>query len=498
MAIIRTLEEQIDSLVSGNQIYTDNQQIYQYLYESYVGGESYREGNHLTRYQLETEREYQARLYNTHLENHCQSVVGVYNSFLFRNPPKRDMSDIENLPEVNAFLEDADLDGRTLDNFLKETVTWASVFGMTWVLMVKPNSNANTRAEELNQGVRPYVNLITPLMMLDWNYTRNTNGVHTLDYIRYIEDINGNVKTIREWTPESIKTTVVDTGEETITEEYEEVNGLGVIPAVCVYNKRSLIRGVGISDLQDIADAQKTIFNLNSEIESSIRIDSHPSLVMTPNTNGTDAGAGSIIYMPEDLDPALKPYMLTNSGANVDSILKTIEKTVEQIDKMANTGAVRATESKMLSGVSREVEFALLNARLAEKADNLEIAEEKLWTLFAMYQGLQWDGTIDYPDDFNVKDKQNQLAMMLESRKHITDPQLVAMLEKEIIKTQFGEVAMEEYEMEHPTLTEQNKQPHIEAMIMEGYTDQQILDLHPELTAEDLQRAKATLLNQGE
>ena len=49
-------------------------------------------------------------------------------------------------------------------------------------------------------------------------------------------------------------------------------------------------------------------------------------------------------------------------------------------------------------------------------------------------------------------------------------------------------------ELEHDPVTEESKQPHIEAMIMEGMTDKQMLDLHPELTQADLDEAKAKLL----
>ena len=281
--------------------------------------------------------------------------------------------------------------------------------------------------------------------MLDWSYTRSRTGKYSLDYIKYVEEINGSIKTIKEWTPEEIKTSVVDQDEGIITEDYVEPNGLGMIPCVCVYNKKSTMRGMGIGDIADIADAQKMIYNLNSEIEQSIRLDSHPSMVTTPNVNiGT--GAGALIHMPEDLDPALKPYVLTTSGANVDSILKTKQSLVESIDKMANTGAVRATESRSMSGVAMDTEFQLLNARLSEKADNLELAEEQLWKLFAEYQGYQWDGVIDYPNSFGIKDVSNDIKLLLETRKTILDPTLGAMLEREIVEAHFGEEYMEEVE----------------------------------------------------
>ena len=499
MATTNTLNQEIDALLSGNSTYTDYKLQWQYQFESYIGGSTYRDGQYLTRYQLESAHDYSARLAATPLENHCQSVVSVYNSFLFREQPERDYASLEGLPEVEAFVQDADLDGRSLNSFMKDVATWGSVFGHCWIVMAKPNTNSNTRADELDQEVRPYVNVITPLMMLDWSYTRSSNGAYRLDYIKYAEDINGSIRTIKEWTPEFIKTSVVDLDEGMITEEYVEPNGLNQIPAVCVYNKKSTMRGLGVSDISDISDAQKMIYNLNSEIEQGIRLDGHPNLVTTPNVN-VGSGAGAIIHMPEDIDPALKPYILDHSGSNIDAILKTKEAIVESIDKMANTGAVRSTQASTLSGVAMETEFQLLNARLSEKADNLELAEEQMWTLFARYQGYVWDGEIDYPDTYGIKDVANDIKLMLETRKTLTDPKLISMFEYEIAEAHFGDEYMEgyDYEMEHPTLTEENKQPHIEAMIMEGYTDQQILDLHPELTPEDLQSAKATLLNQGE
>ena len=118
--------------------------------------------------------------------------------------------------------------------------------------------------------------------------------------------------------------------------------------------------------------------------------------------------------MPENMDPGLKPYLLEFNGASVASIYQSIKATIDSIDKMANTGAVRATESRTMSGVAMNTEFQLLNAKLSEMADNLELAEEQMWYLFCMYQGIEWDGEIDYPGAFNIRntaDEINQLAV---------------------------------------------------------------------------------------
>ena len=432
MNVTDTLEQEIAAIVSGNMIYNTYQPQWKYLLESYLGGKEYRDAGHLTRYQLETDAEYAARLRTTPLENHCQSVISVYNSFLFRENPSREFGMLEDMPELKDFLKDADMDGRSLNAFMKDVSTWASVFGHCWIMMAKPDIGAVTRADEQVLGVRPYVNLLTPLVVIDWEYTRLPNGKYELSYFKYLEDVNGSVRVVKEWTNETIRTVVVDVEKKLIGEDTYEINGLGKIPAIVAYNGRSTVRGIGVSDIADIADAQKFIYNATSEVEQSIRLDSHPSLVKTPETQA-GIGAGSLISMPDNLDPGLKPYLLEFGGASVDSIYTAIKHSIDSIDKMANTGSVRATESRTMSGVAMETEFQLLNARLSEKADNLELAEEQMWKLFCEYMGYAWDGEVDYPGSFNIRDTSKEVEQLkIAADTNPADPRVKAAIDMKI------------------------------------------------------------------
>lgn len=494
MDISQTIANEVAALLSGNEFYSSYRDRYQFLYESYIGGEEYRLAGHLTKYQLESGGEYQHRLATTPLENHCRSVIQVYNSFLFRTPPERELGSLENNPQTASFLEDCDHDGRNLDAFMRECSTWSSVFGQVWVMVVKPNLGAGTRAEELAAESRPYLNMLTPLAVTDWQYMRMPNGKYKLAYFKYIEDINGDVRTVKEWYTDTIVTTEVNTEQSTIERIEEEENQLGYIPAVCVYNARSTVRGIGLSDISDIADAQKMIYNATSEAIESIKLDTHPSLVATPETN-VGTGAGALIHMPDNLDPGLKPYALEFSGASIDSIYKHIQHTIDAIDKMANTGAVRATESRTMSGVAMETEFQLLNARLSEKADAMELAEEQIWQLFAEYNNAEWNGVIEYPGSFNIRDTQSEINQLRTAAETVgDDPQA----KREIVRSVMKWMGVEEYEeMEHPqTIQGANRTAHIQEMIMEGYTDEQILGLHPEINQTDIDTAKQNLLEQ--
>jgi hypothetical protein len=403
-----------DKLTHGNSVYTKTKKRNVFYYQSYQGGDTYKKGEHLVKYSNESESEYEDRILHTPLDNHCKGVVGVYQSFLFRKPIQRTWGSLENDPGLPALQEDADLEGRSLNNFMKEVNTLASVFGMMYIVVCKPNSNAATRAEELEQNIRPYLSMVSPLMMLDWNYSRSASGHYVLDYAKYIEEQDDTTTVFKEWYPEAVITTIVDDEKKEVVEVITEDNGIGRVPIVAHYVQRSSVKGLGISLIADIADIQRAIYNEYSEVEQTIRLSNAASLVKTPDTEA-GAGPGSIIQMPDTLDPSLKPYLLQPTGASVDAIYSSIDKRIAAIDRIAHLGAIRETTAKTMSGVSRSMEFEQLNAKLADIADSLELTEENVLRLVAAYQGVAWDGAIDYPDSFNIRDENADLDFYLKA-----------------------------------------------------------------------------------
>ena len=428
----QTMLQQYTDAVSTNLLYQRNQDVWEFLLYSYMGGEEYKRAAYLTRYVNETDGEYAGRLNATFVENHCKSVISTYISFLFREEPDRDLGSLEYDPVVKAFLEDADLDGRSFNNFMKEVSVWASVFGMTWIIMAKPNVGAQTLGEEQALGVRPYVNLLTPLTVMDWQWSRDPMGRYELVYFKYTEEVNDTFTTIKEWTKETITTRTVNHQNRSVDSEVIEENQLGRIPAILAYNHRSPVRGIGISDLSDLAPAQKYIYNLTSEVEQSIRINGHPALCKTVGTEAA-AGAGAIVTMEDNLDPGLKPFMLSVS-TDTNSIYQAIAHTVEAIDSMASIGSIRSSLPNRQSGVAQEQEFQLLNAKLSEKASNIELTEEHIWELFCLYQGKTWDGEIEYPGSFNIRDTDAEVDRLVKAKTAATDPRVLAVIDRETLE----------------------------------------------------------------
>ena len=418
-----------------HQDYSDNISQWSYYIRSYLGGVEYKLGSFLHRYALELDLEYAKRVNNTALDNHCRNVVQIYSSFLFRVPASRALGSLKEEPSIDNFLKDCDLEGNSFTSQIKQAQIYASIYGSCWLLLDKPNTNFNTRADELSQDIRPYLTIITPENVMDWNFKREINGKYSLDFLKVREEVDRSGGTYyRIWSPETIETyyQANDRADPILKDSFP--NQIGKIPAVILYNQKSHKRGIGISDLTDIADLQKSIYNEYSEIEQLIRLSNNPSLVKTHDVNAS-AGAGAIITMPDGLDSNLKPYLLQPSGQNLSSIMETINKKIESIDRISHIGSVRATAQGTTSGIALQTEFQLLNAKLSEKADNLQIAEENLFRLFALFQNKVFDGEIVYPDSFNLRDYATDLQFYLTAKNSGVQSQaFIKEIDKEIAR----------------------------------------------------------------
>ena len=424
-----------DQALDTHKDYSETVNNWEYYIRSYNGGYDYMIGQYLNRYNLELDNEFNQRLANTPCDNHCKNIVQIYSSFLFRTKASRDFGNMAEEPTLERFLKDSDLEGNNFNTVMKSAQNYASIYGHCFMILDKPKIQTETRAEELDQDIRPYLSIVTPENVLDWNFKRQANGKYVLDYLKIREEVDKNGGTyIRVWYQDTVDTLYVEDQKTEPTLIDTADNQIGKIPAVILYNAKSHKRGIGQSDLVDISDLQRAIYNEYSEIEQLIRLTNHPSLVKTNSVNAS-AGAGAIIEMPDEMEPNLKPYLLQPSGQNLNAIMDSIARKVESINRIAHTGAVRNTKTQISSGIALQTEFELLNARLSEKADNLELAEEQIFKIYADYQNTTFDGEINYPDTFNIRDYATDLLFYQQAKAiNVPSPSLIKEIDKEIAR----------------------------------------------------------------
>lgn len=79
-------------------------------------------------------------------------------------------------------------------------------------------------------------------------------------------------------------------------------------------------------------------------------------------------------------------------------------------------------------------EFVLLDAKLNEKAKNLELAEEQIWRYFAEWQGMTFDGEIEYPKAFHFRDKSLDIDILKKAADtNPADPRVKAAIDSKIL-----------------------------------------------------------------
>ena len=153
-----------------------------------------------------------------------------------------------------------------------------------------------------------------------------------------------------------------------------------------------------------------------------------------------------------------------------------------------------AVEEAMPKAVSK-TEFQILNARLSEKADLLELAEEQIWRLWALWQNKIWDGVVDYPDSFSIHDRSNTIALLKEAKE--TNPANTKLLEEidnmlasalvndedKLAEIKEAQQTPADMTKAHTPMTAPAQMiEHMRAMVEQGYTDEQIMELHPEIS----------------
>lgn len=431
----------LENLNNKHPLYKQKSARWHFLYASYVGGNTYREGAYLRKYWGEDNAPfdaYSARLDVTPLDNHVKTTVDIYRSYLWRNQPKRNFGNMFGNPFIDGFLHDADFNGQGIDSFMKTALDWAMVLGHVWINIDRPAVEAQSAAEEMELGIRAYASMYTPQMVPDWKWEKSPNGQKFISYLKVYEMVSSDMHIIKEWYPDRVVRTVVKVdklGEyDSVIEQTEVPNALGKVPFICMAPQRSPVNGIGDSILDDVADVQRSIYNKLSELEQTIRMSGHPSLVKTSDTKAV-AGAGGIITIPDDLDPGLYPQLLQPSGS-VAAILDAIEHDVTTINGMTHLGAIRAIKGSTMSGVALQTERELLNSKLSDLADITEETELKIWALWFEWMeiGRDDDFKIEYYKSFDIKDPAYEITIWQKALETVTDPEYIRYAQKEIAK----------------------------------------------------------------
>lgn len=387
---------------------------WQFYIRSYLGGKFYRDGDYLLKHPFESDANYTRRKEIAYFYNYCAPIVDIFTSYLTKKQPVRSYGNLstEVVPPrqpktlFDAFWWDVDLENTNLEQFMRDAQRYASIYGRISIIVDKPSVAVLTQAQAKDQGVRPYCYIVTPENLLDWEYMRLSSGRPVLTMVKVKEEGNN----YRIWTRYGWSSWRVDNvgkNREAI-QTGEGFHDLGEIPIVNLYNKKSLTRMIGVSDLQDIADINKNIYYFCSDAKEIIENTAFPMLAM-PYDKGGDSeqtvGPKNILQFDPEM-PNSVPRWLEPPHSSLAEIREWIQQDAQEMVRIAKMGGLRNTETSVQpwSGVSIEAQERQLFATLAEKASNSEQAELDIFRLWAKWEGKEFTGNVEYPRDFAIRD----------------------------------------------------------------------------------------------
>src|SRR3972149_4790096 len=368
--------------------------------------------------------------------------------------------------ELEEFWRDSDRLGSSIDTIMTEVGIWMMVYGQYHVIVDMPvvKKEIKNELERKQQGLRPYLTLVNPICLTNWEYDRYGD----LLWIRIKQDTSSEIspfierpkKTICEyhtWTRDSwyVHRCEGDKVEETDKGDHE----LEEVPLVSFFQAQKVhLAPISHSFLRDIGPLNLAVLNWGSLIDNEA-YERCPNILVMECSQMTPAeiviGTNNVLQYEKGGTP---PHFLAASTVPAAFIQTMIREAVQEIYRLSRLGGLTGrVVREARSGVAYKFESQELNQALASKADKLEGGERRLHELHEKWLGREWQGVIDYPEEFGIESVEEEVALLTQVKGQFRSPQLKRLLEKTAAVKLLGKLpksTMETVDIETDTLEE--------------------------------------------
>lgn len=396
---------------------------WQFLNETYEGGRAWFKDN-IFRYIKEGEMEYADRVERCYRFNHSREVVDLLNKYLF----KQNIIRSEDMPEsVKRFWLKATRNGLGIKDFVRQVSKKSSIVGRIGVVVDNTALTAVlSKAEEKQAGIRTYAYTVGPEQLLDYSYDEfgELNWILIQECVR--DDVDPMTSSgvqrprFRLWTKNDWRL-FEERGRgnrKTVVEVDYAEHGLGEVPVILHDNIISDEDYVVQALIDEIAYLDRATANYLSNLDAIIQDQTFSQLTMpAQNVLPGDDNYNTMLKMGTnrvflyDGEGGQKPEYISPDPKQAAMILTVINKIISEIYHSVGLAGERTKEDNSMgidnsSGVAKAYDFERVNALLQAKADSLEVFENKLARLVALWNGdekaIKEDG-VSYPDDFDTR-----------------------------------------------------------------------------------------------
>lgn len=323
--------------------------------------------------------------------------------------------------------------GSSLQNFIMNDLA-VSFFrdGKACILVDAPTNEASTLLEQRAMGFRPYLEIIDPLELKDWQMSSEKSRHGLLDALRYEYELIAPRASLRDEPKEVEYTRILQRTEDgqvfvsiykenEETEEWEPVSldipldGFTEIPVSLTMNN--------VSWVKDVSELQLVLYNLMSAYYNQLNTQAFQRVFVSGDLQ--DKHLISISeYAVSVLPQEAKPYVIEPSST--DALISAIQSTMDQLYRVAfnRTRGVSSSSNEAPGAATlREMSTELI-ALLIHAVGELESCVNRAMAHYARFKGIQdFKGRVIFSRDITADDVAMQIQMFLAYRDEIRNVQ---------------------------------------------------------------------------
>lgn len=184
---------------------------------------------------------------------------------------------------------------------------------------------------------------------------------------------------------------------------------LGMTPVIPVPSKLDdeTFNPLPPSEFISIAKTNLAIYNMSSWL-NDILINQTFSVLVYPSNSTDDLILGTNNALGFPSEASHEPKFIAPAADPANILHNEIDRLQQECYRMAGVVNITGVKSEQ-SGVAKQWDFERTNQVLSDFADILENAEILVSDLFKRFTGLDFEYTVNYPNDFSIADVQTEL-----------------------------------------------------------------------------------------
>lgn len=397
---------------------TPKTSVWRLIYNSYVGGLTYRKGEYLSKYPKESQDSFQIRKERSVYFNQVSPIVDMLSGMLFTPKPIRNQ-----VPKEMGYLTDRATKKKSMDTFMRLVAAYSLMF-TCGILIDSPDFDADevkTRADRQKKKINPFTTLYLPFEIRDFHLGQDGELEWVLlddSYYDHSDPLKSGVviKRYRLWTREYYRDFTRNEDDKDIQAGPEVPHNIGEVPFRLVSWRDDDGDAIGETIFEDIAYISKLIYNSMSYMDEMLasgtfKMLTYPSEDGTLPSEITEGGLGPLGGIPYQKDSSHAPNFIGADLQNIDGFIKAINFYMAEVLKKIGA-STDETKEFVKSGKAKKVDLEKMQALLISGSQVMSDTENWIYRIAAKWEGKIINPKIKYTTDFSNEQLKEEIDLL--------------------------------------------------------------------------------------